>query len=132
MAQSWMSNKIKRSRKKSVLENVFASSFPQARYFENTGTKDGVSPPSARNLRSVFGIINATKKASANAVAPNIEANTMSLKYPRMRLIPMSKLTPFALYKNCVFSNFVDILHFICYLSTHAIYFKCKKKSKTE
>ena len=48
--------------------------------------------PSANNLLKVFGILNATKKASANIDAPRKIAIKMSLRYPKILLIRVKKL----------------------------------------
>ena len=48
--------------------------------------------PSANNLLKVFGILNATKKASANIEAPRKIAIKMSLRYPKILLIRVKKL----------------------------------------
>ena len=48
--------------------------------------------PSENNLLKVFGILKATKKASAYMLVPRKIAISMSLKYPNTLLIRVKKL----------------------------------------
>lgn len=58
-----------------------------------TGTYAVVSEPSARSLLKRFGILNATKKASAAVPAPKKEAITISLTNPSILLKRVERLT---------------------------------------
>src|SRR5688572_9663855 len=57
----------------------------RVRYSDNTGTNACEKAPSANKRRRKFGILKATKNASAAAPSPNIAAKTVSLTRPRIR-----------------------------------------------
>ena len=62
-----------------------AACVPDWRYSESTGTNAWEKAPSAKSLRKKFGILNATKNASASALAPRTLARTISLNSPKTR-----------------------------------------------
>ncbi len=69
------------------LANKKASFFPSFRYmFLKRGTNAMVSEPSAKRRRIRFGILNATKKASAKGPVPRVYATTTSLRNPKILL----------------------------------------------
>jgi len=69
------------------LANLKASSRPRLyRYSVKTGIKEIVKEPSAKRRRKRFGILKATKKASAASAAPKNHATITSLRNPRIRL----------------------------------------------
>ena len=70
---------IKR-RLKISLANLFDCFFPLIISDEQLGTNAALKVPSANNLLKVFGILNATKKASANIPVPRKIAIKISLK----------------------------------------------------
>ncbi len=54
-------------------------------YSAKTGTKAWENDPAAKNRRKMFGMRNATKKASITTEAPKNRAKTMSRTRPRIR-----------------------------------------------
>ncbi len=83
------------------------------KYSVKTGTKAMVKDPSAKSLRSKFGILKATKKASDAIPAPKYPAMTISLNNPKIRLNRVAPLTTPAAFVTCEFT---------CFLFTDKIY----------
>ena len=78
---------IKERIRKTDRASLKASSRPFVeRYSVKTGIKEIVREPSAKSLRRRFGILNATKKASAARLAPKNQATMTSRTKPRIRL----------------------------------------------
>ena len=65
-----MKNKTKNNKLKIVLANEFAFFFPLTNSEEYEGTKAALKVPSENSLLNVFGILKATKKASASGPDP--------------------------------------------------------------
>ena len=72
-------NNTKNNKLKIVFANVFAFFFPLINSEEYEGTKAALKVPSENNLLNVFGILKATKKASASGPDPRYIAMKKSL-----------------------------------------------------
>ena len=73
-------NNPKKRRLKISLANLFDCFFPLVVSDEQLGTNAALKVPSANNLLKVFGILNATKNASASNPVPRKIAIKISLK----------------------------------------------------
>ena len=86
-------NKILRNKK---LKMLFAKNsalfFPLSNSEIELGTKAELKVPSEKSLLNVFGILKATKNASAIGPEPKYIAIKRSLRYPRILLIRTKKL----------------------------------------
>ena len=89
-----------------LLENFCAFFFPNTSSDEQLGTNAALNVPSENNRLNVFGILNATKKASAIGPEPRQIAIKTSLKYPSILLIIVKKL-----------NVLVDLIKFINHIS---------------
>ncbi len=88
------------------LASLKASSLPlTVKYSVNTGINAMLREPSAKSLLSRFGILNATKKASALSPAPKNHAMTTSLIKPNTRLNKVAAPTTPAAFVTRVFSD---------------------------
>lgn len=86
MRQSTTGIVIVRRKADTFLRVVRAEPAPAFCEVAKIGVKAAVSAPSARKLRSKFGILKATKKASANSDEPRRKAMRRSLPNPSRRL----------------------------------------------
>ena len=98
--------RLAKSKLKILFANFWEFFFPIANSEEQLGTNAALKVPSENNLLNVFGILKATKKASATGPDPRYIANNKSLTYPKILLIKVKKL-------NVV----VDLIRFINHIS---------------
>ena len=90
---------------KVTFAKVFVSSLVfRAMYSVKTGTIDMTREPSAKNLRNILGIRNATKKASVIIPAPKDLATTISLTNPMILLKRVANPTTEAAFVICLSS----------------------------
>ena len=80
-------NKAKNNKLKTSLANLFDLDLFLTNSEVQLGTKAELKVPSAKSLLKVFGILKATKKASAKKLVPRKIAIKTSLKYPSNLLI---------------------------------------------
>ena len=87
------------------LAGTNAADYPSfAKYSVKIGTNAMVNDPSAKSLRSKFGILKATKKASDAIPAPKYPAMTISINSPKIRLNRVAQLTTPAAFVTCEFT----------------------------
>ena len=87
------SNKIDPSTTNVSLANWWALCLLVCSFFVKSGTNAKFNAPSAKNLRNIFGRLNAIKKASASGPAPKRAAIVISLIKPRILLARVQTLT---------------------------------------
>src|SRR3972149_3033536 len=108
-------DKTTMAREKKALATSRASSLDfWVRYSVNTGMKEEVRDPSPRSLLNMFGILKATKKASAAIPAPNRVAIKASLTKPSIRLINVAPPTTPAALAILDFSSDIFLNPFKC------------------
>jgi hypothetical protein len=118
-----------KKKEKVTLAKLFVSSLVlRVIYSVKTGTMDMTREPSAKNLRNILGIRNATMKASVIIPAPKNLATTISLKNPMILLRNVANPTTEAAFVICFSSETIvlfwilDFRFWIYYIPHSALY----------